>query len=87
MTTLPDASVTLANCESEPIHIPGAIQPHGAFISCSAPELTITQVSLNLAEFFDVQPSEALGREIALLLDAESHERLLQISTLRACAR
>lgn len=25
--------VTLANCEDEPIHVPGAIQPHGALIA------------------------------------------------------
>ncbi|WP_448683118.1 GAF domain-containing protein [Pseudomonas nicosulfuronedens] len=28
-----ERSVTLANCEDEPIHLPGAIQPHGALIA------------------------------------------------------
>lgn len=28
--------VTLANCEDEPIHVPGAIQPHGALIALRA---------------------------------------------------
>ena len=29
----PVEPITLANCESEPIHIPGAIQPHGVLIA------------------------------------------------------
>ena len=28
--------VTLANCEDEPIHVPGAIQPHGALVTLRA---------------------------------------------------
>ncbi|MBB4867938.1 light-regulated signal transduction histidine kinase (bacteriophytochrome) [Pseudomonas nitritireducens] len=28
-----EPTVTLANCEDEPIHLPGAIQPHGALIA------------------------------------------------------
>ncbi|MCD0501803.1 ATP-binding protein [Bordetella petrii] len=38
MNTSPPAApaVTLANCDSEPIHIPGAIQPHGALLAFDA---------------------------------------------------
>lgn len=28
--------VTLANCDSEPIHIPGLVQPHGALFAFDA---------------------------------------------------
>lgn len=73
--------VTLANCESEPIHIPGAIQPHGALLACDA-ELRILQVSANLERFFQVTPDAAIGMQMGELLDDESGERLKQISIL-----
>ena len=73
-------AVTLANCENEPIHIPGAIQPHGALIACDERTLAITQVSENLREFFDVEASAAIGQPFSALLDAESSERLTQIA-------
>ncbi|HYP86823.1 MAG TPA: ATP-binding protein [Polyangiaceae bacterium] len=72
--------VTLANCESEPIHIPGAIQPHGVLVATRGPELELTQVSANLADFFAVAPEAALGRPFTELLEAESAERLRNIS-------
>ncbi|HYQ18715.1 MAG TPA: GAF domain-containing protein, partial [Polyangiaceae bacterium] len=72
--------VTLANCESEPIHIPGAIQPHGVLVAIRGAELSVTQVSANVAEFFDVAPDAVLGRPFTELLEAESAERVQQIS-------
>lgn len=45
---LPDA-VTLANCDREPIHIPGLVQSHGALIAFD-PQGTVTHVSDNAAE-------------------------------------
>lgn len=70
---------TLDNCESEPIHIPGAIQPHGVLIATRGEELTITQVSANLEEFFGVTPESCLGSSFELLLDQESGERMTRI--------
>jgi light-regulated signal transduction histidine kinase (bacteriophytochrome) len=34
MTMRPDEPVDLTNCDREPIHIPGSIQPHGAMLVC-----------------------------------------------------
>jgi two-component system, chemotaxis family, sensor kinase Cph1 len=73
--------VTLANCESEPIHIPGAIQPHGALIATRGADLKITQVGANLAEFFGCPAEDALGKAVADLLDSESAERIQQIAS------
>ena len=28
------ATVTLDNCDREPIHVPGSIQPHGCLLAC-----------------------------------------------------
>src|SRR6478609_1020744 len=70
---------TLANCESEPIHIPGAIQPHGVLIAMRGEDLAITQVSANLEQFFGVTPESCLGSPFTGLLDPESGERMAQI--------
>jgi light-regulated signal transduction histidine kinase (bacteriophytochrome) len=39
-----------ADCDKEPIHIPGAIQPHGALIVLSDDGLSVTQASANAAQ-------------------------------------
>lgn len=44
MTT---TSVDLSNCDQEPIHIPGAIQPHGCLLACSGDYLNIVYWSDN----------------------------------------
>jgi two-component system, chemotaxis family, sensor kinase Cph1 len=55
--------LTLKNCESEPIHIPGAIQPHGVLIACRLDErLTIAHASENADIVF--------GCEARLLIDS-----------------
>ncbi len=43
----PGSEITLENCHREPIHTPGAIQPHGALLAVSAPEREIVQRSEN----------------------------------------
>lgn len=44
-TSLPD----LSHCASEPIHIPGAIQPHGCLIAFDPASLVVLNASANLA--------------------------------------
>lgn len=49
----------LAQCASEPIRIPGSIQPHGVLLTLNAPELIIGQISSNCATMLG-HPVEAL---------------------------
>lgn len=49
--------VTLANCDSEPIHVPGAIQPLGALLAFD-PEGVLRYASENAPQ--------VLGRPLAL---------------------
>ena len=37
--------VDLTDCDREPIHIPGLIQPFGVLFVLAEPSLTVTQVS------------------------------------------
>lgn len=50
-------TVDLNNCDREPIHVPGAIQPHGCLLAYSADELELIAYSANAAEWF--------GRELS----------------------
>src|SRR3954462_1367891 len=45
----PHTPIDLTNCDREPIHIPGAIQPHGLMIVMREADQQIVQVSANAA--------------------------------------
>jgi chemotaxis family two-component system sensor kinase Cph1 len=63
-------------CDREPIHIPGAIQPHGYWFCLDESTLAIAQLSENVGEFFGKAPVELLGQPIAELLSQASVDRL-----------
>ncbi len=64
-------SVDLTNCDREPIHIPGSIQPHGVLFALTEPDLTIVQSSANTAAFLGREPQELLGQPLSVLLGDE----------------
>lgn len=66
----------LDGCASEPIHIPGAIQPHGMLLSVDEPGLKILQVSANAAEFLGSSAAELVGKSVPELLSAPEVEAL-----------
>jgi two-component system, chemotaxis family, sensor kinase Cph1 len=70
------AAIDLTNCDREPIHVPGAIQPHGALLVLRGEGLEIVQVSANTAELLGVEPRALLGRALSELLEAEEIERV-----------
>ena len=55
-SSLEGGSVTLENCDQEPIHIPGSIQPHGALIALDL-QGRITHASANVAELLGFAPA------------------------------
>jgi light-regulated signal transduction histidine kinase (bacteriophytochrome) len=68
---------SFSDCDDEPIHIPGAIQPHGSLLAFTA-ELTVASVSANLPERSGRELGELLGRPIAEIFDSDSHARLIE---------
>lgn len=56
--------VDLTNCDREPIHILGAIQPVGVLIALTA-DWMIARVSANSAEYLAQGPDALLGRPLA----------------------
>lgn len=78
----PDVLVTLANCEDEPIHIPGAIQPHGVLVAFREADLSIVHVSANLADLTGVDAAGAASRSVVDLVSAADAERLRAVVQL-----
>src|SRR5262245_21424315 len=74
----------LANCAREPIHIPGAIQPHGALIALDERSLTIVQVSENSQQFLGARPEGLLNRPIDQILPRRVVEAALGAPNLAA---
>lgn len=56
-------AVTLENCDREPIHIPGAIQPHGVLLAFDA-QLRVCHVSVNAVELLGPS-APALGQTLS----------------------
>jgi light-regulated signal transduction histidine kinase (bacteriophytochrome) len=67
----------LADCDREPIRIPGSIQPHGTLLVLSGDPLRIDQISANCARTLGFDSSELLGRPLSRLV---SQEQSLHIS-------
>ncbi|GAA5448069.1 phytochrome-like protein cph1 [Deinococcus depolymerans] len=61
--------VDLTNCDREPIHIPGAIQPHGVMLVMRGDEAV--QVSGNTREHFGLEVGEVLEGGLGVLLEPE----------------
>ncbi|WP_236705978.1 SpoIIE family protein phosphatase [Frankia sp. ACN1ag] len=65
--------VDLTNCDREPIHIPGSVQPHGVLLAVRADEdLTVVQVSANTAETLGHEAAAAVGRPLRELVGASA---------------
>ena len=73
--------VDLTNCDKEPIHIPGSVQPHGLLLALRPENLAVLQVSDNVERLFGVGPAELLNQSVERLLGAA------QTGRLRDCLR
>ncbi|MDN4617419.1 diguanylate cyclase [Paenibacillus sp. PsM32] len=71
--------IDLTNCDKEPIHIPGQIQPHGVLLAITKDnEHTIVQASRNTMTLFGIEAEELLGQPLASLIGEEQLLSLLQ---------
>jgi light-regulated signal transduction histidine kinase (bacteriophytochrome) len=74
--------VDLSECDSEPIHIPGATQPHGILFGLSRGELRIEAVSENVADHVGQDARGLLGRPFAALLDGSCRDALTEAASM-----
>ena len=81
MTVLP--TVDLTNCDREPIHILGAIQPIGFLLALTA-DWQITRASANLADYLAVSAEDAIGHPLhEVFLPSAVHELRNRAALLR----
>jgi light-regulated signal transduction histidine kinase (bacteriophytochrome)/CheY-like chemotaxis protein len=64
----------LTNCDREPIHIPGSIQPHGCLLACDAQASSVLRHSANAAEFLGLSSSINGRRLEELVGDQITHD-------------
>lgn len=67
--------------ESQLLHTPGSIQPHGILFSFQEPELTIGHISQNIQDYLGILPQKLLNQPIKKLLSPSQIEAIQQ--TLR----
>ncbi len=73
------ARVDLTNCDREPVHIPGGIQPHGVLLVLKEPELTLLQVSENVQTMFGIAAQSVLNQHVSRLLEPSQVEILRNV--------
>jgi diguanylate cyclase (GGDEF)-like protein/PAS domain S-box-containing protein len=74
-------ALDLSGCASEPIHIPGAIQPHGAVLAALADRLLVTHASANLAAVLGRPVEAVLGRSLENAIGEPACRALLDAVT------
>lgn len=71
--------LTLTNCDSEPVQMPGCIQVHGAMLVVRLSDLTILQASENTGQHLGVAPEQLLGQPVANVVGAANAARLFEV--------
>lgn len=71
----PAEAVDLTNCDREPIHIPGSIQPHGCLLVSALESGRLLRWSANAPGFFAARESMQ-GHSLADIVGAKTAERI-----------
>ena len=62
----------LTDCDREPIHIPGTVQPYGVLLVLAEPALTVAQISENVGDHLPLGPKDILGQPLSTVIDPAS---------------
>ena len=60
-------SIDLTNCDREPIHIPGAVQPYGALLVLNPASMGILQASQSCLAYLGLAPTELVGKSFEVV--------------------
>lgn len=69
----------LEHCASEPIHIPGSIQPHGCLLVIDAQDV-VSQVSENVERFLGLKTNDCLGKQAKEIFGAEALDSIRSVT-------
>ncbi|QNH60790.1 ATP-binding protein [Hymenobacter sediminicola] len=75
------ADIDLTNCDREPIHIPGSVQPYGFLLCLNEETMRIVQASENTLALLSIPAEELLGSRLDRLLAPDC---LAEIERLRS---
>ncbi len=67
----PGPTLDLNECDKEPIHIPGVVQPHGVILVLDPDTLVVQKCSANTLDLLHVAPDQLLGRPFTEWVDPE----------------
>lgn len=82
-----DRTLTLDNCDQEPIHVPGAIQPHGALLAVELSDLKVRRASENVGDLLGAGAPAIFGAPIERVLDAAAAQTIRSNAQLRTWSR
>ena len=60
-------SIDVTNCDREPIHIPGAVQPYGALLVLNPASMEILQASQSCLAHLGLTPTELVGKSFEVV--------------------
>jgi two-component system, chemotaxis family, sensor kinase Cph1 len=72
----PVGFIDLTSCDREPIHIPGAIQPHGVLLAADPASLIVIQIAGDTGRLLGRSPEEVLGQRLHALIGEKAVARL-----------
>lgn len=74
-----DEPIDLTNCEKEPIHIPGYIQPHGVLLAINPiDDFRIAQCSRNTEQLLGISAESLLGQSLEELIGKTQFELMIR---------
>ena len=73
--------IDLTNCDREPIHIPGKIQPHGVLLTFQDIDLRILQASQNTVHFLGIEAQSLLGKKLNEIFLDEDIQFIIQAAS------
>ncbi|HEX4972333.1 MAG TPA: HWE histidine kinase domain-containing protein [Steroidobacteraceae bacterium] len=82
-----ESSLALTACDREPIHIPGAIQPHGVLVVLDAADLSIKQIAGDTGTWLGQAATGLLGQALDIQLGGANLERLAVLSRTQLAPR
>ncbi|MBN7816304.1 ATP-binding protein [Algoriphagus pacificus] len=68
--------VNLTNCEQEPIHIPGSIQPHGFLLGLKSGTFIIDYCSENVSDYISKSHADLLGKGFQEIFGNDAQQAL-----------
>lgn len=68
--------VNLTNCEFEPIHIPGSIQPHGFLLGINSNSWKIDFCSGNISDYITAEYKKVLGNDFKVAFGVKQQEEV-----------